>query len=312
MAKKFGLGRGLGSLIPDKNGQPAVQNDTSGDQVAVPVEELVETSPSPLPSAAVGFASDKQKIENIEPKYIVTSHFQPRQIFEHTALEELVNSIKEYGILEPLIVSPLSDGRYKLVAGERRLRAAKILDLKTVPVIARTVSEQQRIEISMIENIQRRDLNPIEEAVTYDKLIEEFHLTQDEVAKKVGKSRSRVANSLRLLGLPKEIQNLLASGKLTVGHAKVIMELGTPEEQLRMVKRVLGQKLSVREIEQKVRVKIGKQPTPVSEKIKQAQERIAEYLKTKVKIKSKRNGGIIEIEYYSAEELENIIEKLSE
>jgi len=310
MAKKFGLGRGLGSLIPDKNSQPAVQDDNLGDPAAVPIAEPAATPP-PL-SAAVSFGSNRQKIENIEPKDILTPHFQPRQLFEHTALEELVNSIKEYGILEPLIVSPLSDGRFKLVAGERRLRAAKILNLQTVPIIARTVSEQQRLEISMIENIQRRDLNPIEEAVTYEKLVEEFHLTQEEVAKKVGKSRSRIANSLRLLSLPKEIQNLLASGKLTVGHAKVIMELTSPEEQLKMVKRVLGQKLSVRNVEQKVRVKVGKQPTPVSEKIKQAQERIAEYLKTKVKIKSKRQGGIIEIEYYSDEELENIIEKLGE
>lgn len=309
MAKKFGLGRGLGSLIPDKKSELSATDDTIKDQSTAPKEEPTEISP-PL-SAAVSFGKEKQKIENIEPHNIITSHFQPRQVFVHTALEELVNSIKEYGILEPLIVSPLNDGRYRLVAGERRLRAAKILDLQTVPAILRTVSEQERLEISMIENIQRRDLNPIEEATTYNKLVNEFHLTQEEVAKKVGKSRSRIANSLRLLSLPKEIQSFLTSGKLTVGHAKVILELGSQEEQLKMVKRVLGQKLSVRDIEQKVRVRVGKKATPISDKEMEAQKILAEYLKTKVKIKPRKRGGSIEIEYYSDEELDAFVEKLS-
>jgi len=308
MAKKFGLGRGLGSLIPDKSGRQDKEEEFDEEQSAK-VDEIIPVSPPTRPNDPM---TNKQKIEYINPKDIVTSHFQPRQVFEHTALEELVNSIKEYGVLEPLIVSPLSDGRFKLVAGERRLRASKILNQQTVPVITRSVSEQERLEISLIENIQRRDLNPIEEATTYEKLVDEFDLTQEEMAKKVGKSRSRIANSLRLLTLPKDIQSLVASSKLTVGHAKVILELEDPTEQLEMVKRVLGQKLSVRDIEQKVRVKIGKQSASVSEKIKQAQMQMSEHLKTKVKIKPKRKGGIVEIEYYSEEELDSIIEKFVE
>lgn len=307
MVKRFGLGRGLSSLIPERDKQSEEASEDAG---------MSEAYPTPAaPAAAAGLNHQSvgpQKIAYISPKDIITSHFQPRKFFEHSALEELVNSIKQYGVLEPLIVSPLGEGQYKLVAGERRLRAAKILNLQTVPVIMRSVSEQERLEISLIENIQRRDLNPIEEATTYEKLIDEFHLTQDEVAKKVGKSRSQIANACRLLTLPQEIQALIAGGKISVGHAKVILELKTPAEQLQMVKRALGQNLSVREIERKVKVKTAREVPPISQKIKQVEISLSEYLKTKVNIKPKRQGGVVEIEYYSDEELASIVERLAE
>ncbi len=302
MAKKFSLGRGLGSLIPDGKNEEFEQPmtvDGIDDLVSTPIEV-----DSPL--------AHQQKIEYIDPKKIVTSHYQPRQLFENTALEELVNSIKEFGILEPLIVSPLSGGAYKLVAGERRLRAAKILGLKSVPVIIRTVSEQQRLEISLIENVQRRDLTPLEEANAYKKLIEEFNITQDELAKKVGKSRSKIANSLRLLNLPAEVQALLGSGRITEGHAKVILELATPQEQIIMARRVAEQNMSVRDVEKKVAIRKRKNKPAVelNEKLQILQDELRRIFKTKVYIKPKKQGGLIEIEYYSDEELNNLIDRL--
>lgn len=302
MAKKFSLGRGLGSLIPDGKNEEFEEPmtvDGIDDLVSTPIEV-----DSPL--------AHQQKIEYIDPKKIVTSHYQPRQLFENTALEELVNSIKEFGILEPLIVSPLSGGDYKLVAGERRLRAAKILGLKSVPVIIRTVSEQQRLEISLIENVQRRDLTPLEEANAYKKLIEEFNITQDELAKKVGKSRSKIANSLRLLNLPAEVQALLGSGRITEGHAKVILELATPQEQIIMARRVAEQNMSVRDVEKKVAIRKRKNKPAVelNEKLQILQDELRKIFKTKVNIKPKKQGGLIEIEYYSDEELNNLIDRL--
>ncbi len=303
MAKKFGLGRGLNSLIP------ASADDY---QESEPLTETEMTTETVAPLDIDSQLNRQEKIEYIDPVKIITSHYQPRQLFEHTALEELVNSIKEFGILEPLIVSPLSGSTYKLVAGERRLRAAKILGLKTVPVILRTVSEQQRLEISLIENVQRRDLTPLEEANAYKKLIEEFNLTQDQLAKKVGKSRSKIANSLRLLNLPTEVQILLGSGRLTEGHAKVILELATPQEQIIMARRVAEQNMSVRDVEKKVAQRKGKSKPPqiLNDKLQSLQDELRQIFKTKVFIKPKKQGGLIEIEYYSDEELNNLIDKL--
>jgi len=300
MANKFGLGRGLGSLIPVSNNSEQTTDFVSDDQI----DNLADISSDQI--------TIRQKIEYIDPGKIVTSHFQPRQLFEHTALEELINSIKEFGIIEPLIVSPLSGGNFKLVAGERRLRAAKILNLKSVPVIIRSVSEQQRLEISLIENVQRRDLTPLEEANAYKKLIDEFGLTQESLAKKVGKSRSKIANSLRLLNLPAEVQALLGNGRLSEGHAKVILELSTPQEQILMARRVAENNISVREVEKNIAVRKGKNKPPkvLDERLQSLQDELRQVFKTKVYIKPKKQGGVVEIEYYSEEELNDLIDKL--
>jgi len=294
------LGRGLSALIPDGLSNELVDGGEANEQVEV------NTPPQ-------NFSTQDQKIEYISPQAITTSHYQPRELFEHTALEELVNSIKEFGILEPLIVSPLGNNQYKLVAGERRLRAIKILNLTRVPVIVRSVSEQQRLEISLIENIQRRDLTPMEEAKAYEKLIDEFNLTQEDLAKKVSKSRSKVANSLRLLNLPPEVQALLGSGQLTEGHAKVILELATPEEQIMMARQVVGRKLSVRDVETTVATHNGKtkKVNILSENLHLLQDELRQFLKTKVYIKPKKKGGIIEVEYYSEEELNDLVDRIS-
>ncbi len=304
MVKKFGLGRGLGSLIPD--------GESENKEFQQPVDDNTIEVDTLAPIEIDNQLDHQQKIEYIDPQKIVTSHYQPRQLFENTSLEELVNSIKEFGILEPLIVSPLSGGTYKLVAGERRLRASKILGLKSVPVITRTVSEQQRLEISLIENVQRRDLTALEEANAYKKLIEEFNLTQEELAKKVSKSRSKIANSLRLLNLPSEVQALISNGRLSEGHAKVILELATPQEQIIMARRVAEQNMSVRDVEKKVALRKGKIKSPVilDEKLQILQDELRGMFKTKVFIKPKKQGGLIEIEYYSDEELNDLIDRL--
>lgn len=301
MVKKFGLGRGLSSLIPD-----GIHNQLEEQEIVEEHNEIQELSQD--------FSIQNQKIEYVAPQTIITSHYQPRQLFEHTALEELVNSIKEFGILEPLIVSPLANRQYKLVAGERRLRAAKILNLTKVPVIVRTVSEQQRLEISVIENVQRRDLTPLEEATAYKKLIDEFNLTQEDLAKKVSKSRSKIANSLRLLNLPPEVQAMLGNGKLSEGHAKVILELGSPEEQIMMARQVVGRNLSVRDVEASVaqRKNKPKKLHSLNEKLTALQDELRQILKTKVYIKPKKQGGVVEVEYYSEEELDDLINRIGQ
>jgi len=311
MVKKFGLGRGLGSLIPPQDQYS--QNESGHKTVFEPEETAVPITVSPQDSdTGYSVSGNVHQVEYLNPQSIVTSDLQPRQVFEHTALEELVNSIKENGILEPLIVSPVGDGRYKLVAGERRLRAAKIIGMQAVPSIVRTVSEQQRLEFSLIENVQRRDLNPLEEAFAYQKLIDEFNLTQEEISKKVGKSRSKIANALRLLKLPHEIRQLISSGRLTEGHAKVILELDDPVKQKQFVKQVLKQGLSVRETEGIVS-QVRKHPTEhqvINQKLIQLGNELGQRLKTKVTIKPRRKGGIIQIEYYADEELHDLIERI--
>ncbi len=304
MVKKFGLGRGLGSLIPDDKDQADINFWGNEQNNTKQAEDEIEDSSA----QATG---DEHKVIYVDPYSISTSHFQPRQLFEHTALEELVNSIKEHGILEPLIVSPLGKGKYKLIAGERRLRAAKILNLDKVPVIVRSVSEQQRLEMSLIENIQRRDLNPLEEAHAYKRLIDEFNMTQEEVSRHVGKSRSKIANTLRLLTLPEEIQKFIMAGKLTEGHAKVILEIDDPQEQLKLAKSIMQRGISVRDTERIVKGKKKKVPSPVNKKIEKWEKELSQYLQTKVNITPKRRkGGVIQIEYYHEEELSSILKKI--
>ncbi len=293
MSKKFGLGRGLGSLIPSAN-----------DDSLPPEVEMIDS---------IGLDQDQasdHKVIYVDPYNISTSHFQPRQLFEHSALEELVNSIKQHGILEPLIASPLEGGKYKLIAGERRLRAAKILNLDKVPVIIREVSEQQRLEISLIENIQRQNLNPLEEAQAYRKLIDEFGLTQAEVAERVGKSRAKIANSLRLLSLPEEVKKMIATGRLSESHAKVILELDNEADQLRLARNVVQRTLSVRDTEQLVKSKYKRPARVINDNLKRISQELSQVLQTKVTIKPKRQGGIIQIEYYSEEDLSSLRRRL--
>jgi ParB family chromosome partitioning protein len=268
-----------------------------------------ETGSAGSPQAGNG----KDQIWHIPISEITPNSEQPRREFSHNEMEELVLSIKQHGILQPLVVTEKEDGGYELIAGERRLRAAQIAGLATVPSIVRTASKRQKLEWALIENIQRQDLNPIEEAFAFARLIEEFGLTQEQVAEQVGKSRPTVANMLRLLTLPEPIQKSLMDGQLSVGKAKALLSLATPKEQLEMFKSMTGEKMSVRDLERKISV------APVSRKGSvrrdpnvMAQEKLLEErLGTKVYITQRGEAGKITIEYYSQGELKRLVSELT-
>jgi len=252
-------------------------------------------------------------INAVEP-----SRFQPRTEFEAEHLHELAASIKQRGVIQPLLVRPLggnhAGSKFELIAGERRWRAAREAGLSTVPVIVRTATDQEVLELALIENLQREDLNPIEEARAYDQLATQFSLTQEQIAEKVGRNRATVANALRLLGLPGEVQAWLANGQLSVGHAKAILGLSIAEEQRLVAERVLRQSLTVRETEQLVEQLKGESKTRsvTGQTIKSAQvlaieERLQQKLGTKVSVRHGKKKGRIEIEYYGNDELARLL-----
>ncbi len=293
---KGGLGRGLSALIP--------QRSISRPQPADPAfhaEEISEEKPS-----------GKGGILEVSITKIEANPYQPRTVFEHSKLEELINSIKEYGILSPLIVTEKDAGKYELVAGERRLRAAKMAGLKRVPVIVREAGDLEKFELALIENIQRQDLNPIEKAEAYKKLIEEFGLTQEETAKRMGQNRSTVANILRLLNLPDEIQKALSEGKIYEGHAKLILALDTEPQQMELFRKIMSGGFSVKETEKAVKHKRGRDGEAVGKDIalKDKEEQLRGALGTKVSIDKKGTKGKISIDFYSDEELNELVRKL--
>lgn len=254
-------------------------------------------------------ASD-EPVREVPVEAIVANPLQPRQTAER-GLEELTASIREHGILQPLIVLP-KDDQFELIAGERRLRAARQLGLKRVPVIVRTVTKQQQLELALVENLQRQDLNPIEEAVAFERLMDEFNLTQEAVAARVGKSRSHVANHLRFKRLPEPIVNSLASGEITEGHAKVLLGLPSVEEQLKLWKEIVRRHLPVRSLEGEVRQRTGRisptrQADPArAEHLTQLQDRY----QTRVTITGRKGRGKIALEYYSPEEYRGLLTRL--
>ncbi len=288
MAKPFQLGKGLSSLIPKK----------IADEVIQSVQPAVVNQDS---------------IVNVDPKLIAVNPNQPRQHFDDGSLDELMNSIKEHGILQPLVISKSSEGQWQLIAGERRLRAAVKLGLKTVPTLVRSVTQQQSLEISLIENIQRQNLNPIEEAIAYRRLHDEFNLTQEEVAKRVGKSRPQVANTIRLLDLSPAIQQAVAGGKLTLGHAKVILSLDDPAEQEKFFKSVVEGGLTVKETTWGVKQAKSRGVKAANKDLgefKALSDSLRQALGTKVVVKPAGKAIKVEIEYYSMEEIESFLERL--
>jgi len=285
------LGRGLGALIPTKSGpvpQQIIEKITQ--------ETLQQTGERVLDIP----------VEQIEPNPL-----QPRKIFTHEDLEELINSIREHGIIQPLIVTKIGENKYQLIAGERRWRSAKFLEMKTVPAIIRSASENEKLEISLIENIQRKDLNPMERARAYQRLITEFNLTQEEAAKKLGKARASLTNTLRLLTLPEPVQKAIEDEKITEGHAKVLLSSDEPEKQKMILKRILGLDLTVRETEKIVSGRRVKKTIELDAGLLEKERQLSIILGTKVKIIRKKKGGKIVIETPSQEDLEKIIEKLS-
>lgn len=290
--KTKGLGKGLGTLLGDM----AVLDQNRG---VVPSEE-----------APVIQADRMVKIRMVEP-----NRDQPRKTFDEESLNELADSIRQYGVISPLIVTKKGE-HYEIVAGERRWRAAKLAGLKEVPIIEREFTDEEIAEISLIENIQRRDLNPIEEAMAYDRLINEYALTQEELSEHLSKSRTTIANALRLLKLPEKVREMLISGELSSGHAKVILGLSSAEKQIEAAEKVAADKLSVRETEALVRSfsekkapkKDTKQALSNALQYDQLANLLKEKLGTRVKISRKsENAGKIEIDYYSLEDIERII-----
>ena len=238
---------------------------------------------------------------------------QPRKVFNEDALQDLADNIKQHGIIQPLIVVE-RDGFYEIVAGERRWRAATIAGLKEIPIIVKDLTEQEIVELSIIENLQREDLNEIEEAMAYKRLMTEFKLTQDEVAEKVSKSRAAIANSIRLLKLCPDVQQMLMDDMISAGHARALLGIEDPEEQFILAQRVFDEKLSVREIEKivknrgKVKTIKKKESGQLDAVYKDIENNLKDRLSTKVSVSAKENGsGKIEIEFYSAEELDRIL-----
>jgi ParB family chromosome partitioning protein len=294
-----GLGKGLDSLIPMGNSN--INNNSAGKTEATN-EEHSETL---------------VKITKVEP-----NREQPRKNFDEDALQELADSIKQFGLIQPILVQKKQD-YYEIIAGERRWRAAKIAGLKEIPVIIKNYTSQEVVEISLIENIQREDLNPIEEAQAYKRLLEEFKLKQDEVAERVSKSRTSVTNSMRLLKLTEPVQQMIVDGMLSTGHARALIPIEDPEQQLALAQKIFDEKLSVREVEKIVKNILKPAEETVKKEDKQEalqviyrdlENKLKERLSRKVAISSKGKSGAgkIEIEFYSNDDLDRLIELLSE
>lgn len=256
-------------------------------------------------------------VVNVNLSKVEPNKSQPRKVFNEDALQDLADSIKLHGIITPLVVVDRDD-YYEIVAGERRWRAATIAGLKEVPVIIRDLTDQEILELSIIENLQREDLNEIEEAQAYKRLMDEFHLTQDEVAEKVSKSRAAIANSVRLLKLCEDVQRMLMEDMISAGHARALLGITDPEDQFVLAQRAFDEKLSVREIEKIVKnrgresTKKKKNETQLENVYKDIENRLKDRLSTKVNVSGKENGsGKIEIEFYSADELERILDLIS-
>ena len=303
--KKSGLGRGLDALFPEKTVQSKPKTVKT---VKEEKKVAVDTKKSSQQETSNG--ERMVKISMIEP-----NREQPRKKFDEDALQELSESIKQYGILQPLLVSDKKD-YYEIVAGERRWRAAKMAGLKEVPVVVKEFSTQEIVEISLIENIQREDLNPVEEAMAYKRLIDEFHLKQDEIAERVSKSRTAVTNSMRLLKLDSRVQQMMVDEMISAGHARAILAISDPEQQYNAAMKVFDEKLSVRETEKLVKsilTPTKKKPVvsnPTEDAIYESlEEKMKGITGTRVFIHRKKNNkGKIEIEYYSRDDLDRIID----
>ena len=287
--KKRGLGRGFDSLIPttiEEEFDVTAQADESGKRTS------------------------NDMLREVSPSLVDPNPHQPRQNFDQNQLEALAASIRVHGILQPMVVT-LNGGRYELIAGERRLRAAKIAGLETVPVIVRSFDEQQKLELALIENLQRAELNPMEMATAYRKLMDQFNMSQDEIGRRVGRDHSTVANTIRLLNLPVEAKRAVAEGRLSEGHARVILSMTEPEKQLVLLDLIIAKQWTVRQAEEYARAFKGEGGTK-----EKAEARIAatndltrslgDYLGAKVSQRTTAKGGLLIIEYYSDEELDRI------
>ena len=314
--KRGGLGKGLDSMIPildstatkKKTGRTAIDKEAlqnAAKEAHKHQKEKMEFEGKPGEQVQI------VKLTKVEP-----SREQPRKQFDADALQELAESIKQFGVLQPLLVQKKED-YYEIIAGERRWRASKLAGLKEVPVIVKEFTEQEAVEISLIENIQREDLNPIEEAMAYKRLIDEFNLKQDEIAERVSKSRTAVTNSLRLLKLDPRVQQMMVDEMISAGHARALLAISDVEKQYSVAMRIFDEKLSVRETEKLVKTILNPSKKKETSSSDSAEDAIYESLEEKMKNitgtrvfihRKKNNKGKIEIEYYSRDDLERIID----
>lgn len=326
-SNKKRLGRGLGSLLGgsevqgvadystgSKSTSPSSQNTKATPQSAAQEVKTVVSAQTPVDS--------ENRIWHIAIDKMVPGVYQPRKNFEKQALQELADSIKQNGILQPIAVRKRTAGGYEIIAGERRWRAAQLAGLHEVPALIKTVTDREALQLALIENVQREDLDPIEEAESYQRLAEEFNLSQQEVAEKVGKERSTVANALRLMQLPKEIKEMISEKMISSGHAKVILSVSDKNQQIKLAKQVIEKGLSVRALEQTIKnlanlQSIGAQTEKgvldvdlATKLAKELADQLQKALGTKIEIQYKSGKGHVNIQFYSDDQLTQIYEKL--
>ncbi|WP_374031619.1 ParB/RepB/Spo0J family partition protein [Bdellovibrio bacteriovorus] len=323
--KKKGLGRGLGSLL----GGPAPEQAPAAPKApaATSINNTVATTPAPAaaPQTATPVAppvDPESKIWKVGIDKLSPGQYQPRRTFEKEPLQELAQSIKENGILQPIVARRTTSGKLEIVAGERRWRASQLAGLHEVPVILKNYDDKQALELAIVENIQREDLNPIEEAEGYSRLISEFKLSQQQVAEKVGRDRATVANAVRLLSLPDSVKEMISGNELSVGHAKVLLSLQDPKKQIEFAKKVVNEKIAVRKLEKMVQAvvkgheEVEEAPTfdsNVTQRlISGLSDELQKMLGTKVNIDYANSKGKISIHFYSDDELTNLVDRLKE
>jgi ParB family chromosome partitioning protein len=316
------LGKGLASLLPGAANNPAAMaKQLMGDLPAA--TPAAAPQPTPPPAPAENQVANKDRVAGItmaDVEQIITNRFQPRRDFDETAIAELAESIRANGVIQPLITRRGEDGKLQLIAGERRLRASKLAGLKQVPVVIRKSSDKEALELALIENIQREDLNCVDVALSYFQLSEDFSLTQEEIAKRVGKDRVSVANHLRLLKLPESIIQDLRDGKLTFGHGRALLSITDPLKRMELRNLIVEKSLSVREVERLVaealmkdglaRERRRKKDEATPAELRSFTERLGRALGTRVKSKGDEYRGSIVIDYFSKEDLERISEQL--
>ncbi len=329
--KKARLGRGLGSLLGENSTMrsiPAASIPPVQSSVVAPVVQATASTPSPVvskpahaaqsmpPAVPAEEVSPQNRIWKVAIDKLQPSSVQPRRHFEKAKLEELAQSIKTSGILQPILTRRRSDGKFEIIAGERRWRAAQLAGLHELPVLVREFDELTALEVAIIENIQREDLNPIEEAEAYFRLSAEFRLTQAQVADKVGKDRATVANSIRLLQLEPSVKELLGVGKISTGHAKVLLTVPGPEAQRKLAERVISENLTVRQLEKAIRAlnkpeeESSELPQITSTLVQNLSDEVQRALGTKVSIDYANGKGKILIHFYSDDELTSITDKM--
>ncbi len=325
MSKQSGLGRGLGALIPAKQASaspgdaaPSAPVANTASQVPVAPRSAVAGPPpkartlgsalaAPLPAEGRASATD------ISVQSIEANPHQPRRHFDHGMMDDLIASIKIHGVLQPVLVSRLPGGKFRLIAGERRLRAATLAGLPVIPAVIREATEQEQLELALIENIQRQDLNPMEEAQAYDELHRTFGLTQDDIAKKVGKSRSQITNTLRLLQLPDDMQQALTEGRISFSNGRTLLSIESEAERRRLFEAMVAERYTVRQAEEEAQTRRARPRRQLDPNVRAAEEHIRTYLQCKVKIHRQDKGdGEIRLRFYSDEELQAILDKLQQ